>query len=299
MRAAFDIDGTVAFGETGSRTPVQEHVFRRVGVQAMDLFFKSVLTTAGALLVLAAAQRFGPRVAGLIAALPLVTAPALVWLAHDQGTAFAVGAAVSSVAACAMLAIFALIFSIASRYANVGVALAAGCLGAAVMTYPTLAASVSLVRAIALAMIFCGVVRFALPAPRSSVARRPASPRGSIGVALTVGTFTALLATIAPALGVTVTGLLSSLPLIGATAAILEHAHGGHQASTQFLSGYVTGLFGKAAFGVVFSLLAPPLGSVFAVLLACGAASLLLMMDVRQWSAVSGFVLAPSARRLD
>ncbi len=73
---------------------------------------------------------------------------------------------------------------------------------------------------------------------------------------------------------------MSSLPLTGATAAVLEHARGGHHASTQFLRGYVTGLFAKAAFGVVFALLAPPLGSALAVLLACGAVSLLSMINV-------------------
>ncbi|MEO8922140.1 MAG: hypothetical protein ABI330_04840 [Caldimonas sp.] len=82
----------------------------------------------------------------------------------------------------------------------------AGCPGAAVVTFPTLAASVSLSRSFAMAIVVCALVRFALPAPRSSVARHQASPRGSTGVAVTVGTFTALLATFRSAVGDFVTG---------------------------------------------------------------------------------------------
>ena len=109
----------------------------------MDWSSKFFITAVGALLVLLVAQRFGQRVAGLVAALPLVTAPALVWLAHDHGIAFAVGAAVGSVGACAMLAVFALAFSIASRRGS-AVALLAGGAAAALVTLPVLAVSGSL-----------------------------------------------------------------------------------------------------------------------------------------------------------
>ncbi len=259
----------------------------------MDWVFRSVLTSAAVLLVLTAAKHFGPRVAGLVAALPLVTAPALVWLAHEQGTAFAVGAAVSSVAACAMLAVFASAFAIVARVAGAGLALAAGGLAAAAMTLPTLAAGVGLGRALAFALIFCVVAHLAMPARCAVAVRCPASPLGSTGVAVMVGIFTALLATVGPALGDTATGVLSSLPLIGGAAAIREHAHGGHRASSQFLRGYVAGLFGKAAFGAAFALLAPALGSELAVVLACVAASLVSLVNVCRWNAVSALGRCP------
>jgi len=250
----------------------------------MDWVLKSALTAAAVMLVLTAAQRFGARVAGLVAALPLVTAPALAWSAHERGTAFAIGAAISSVAACAMLAVFALGFSIASRRRGGAVAVIAGTIAAALMALPVLAASESLSESLALALLCCAMVCCALPRSAGVAASRPSPAPNAAWVAGAVGLATALLAATGPSLGHVVTGLLSSLPLIGATAAVLEHARGGHRASTQFLRGYVVGLFSKAAFGAAFALTAPHVGSTAGLVLACGSVALMSMIERCGWS---------------
>ncbi|MET0208206.1 MAG: hypothetical protein ABW220_04145, partial [Burkholderiaceae bacterium] len=145
------------------------------------------MTTLGVLLVLGAADRCGPRIAGMTAALPLVTAPTLAWLAHEQGVDFAVGASIGSVAACAMLALFALAYALAARRWCSAVALLAGGAAIAVMTVPTVAASTSLAHALALALVACALVRSAMPRSAAVVAARPRWPQGRLWVALTVG----------------------------------------------------------------------------------------------------------------
>ncbi|MFN9185151.1 MAG: DUF3147 family protein, partial [Betaproteobacteria bacterium] len=73
----------------------------------MDWAYKAVLTATTVALLLAVAQLFGRRLAGILAGLPTVTGPALVWLALDHGTDFAVEAALGSVAASALCGLFA------------------------------------------------------------------------------------------------------------------------------------------------------------------------------------------------
>jgi hypothetical protein len=107
------------------------------------------------------------------------------------------------------------------------------------------------------------------------------SHRSLATIAIAAGALTALAATLGPALGSFATGLLASLPLISGAAAMVEHANGGHRAAAQFLRGYLWGLFGKAAFGAVFALLAVPLGAVAALLLAFACACVLSSIGIR------------------
>src|SRR4051812_28516143 len=102
----------------------------------MDLAWKALLTATMVLLVLAAARRAGPRLAGAVAALPTITAPTLAWLAHEHGAASAVDAAVASVAACAMLALFALAYARAAKHVGRTSALTCGVVAGTAMAVP-------------------------------------------------------------------------------------------------------------------------------------------------------------------
>jgi hypothetical protein len=100
-------------------------------------------------------------------------------------------------------------------------------------------------------------------------------------IAAMAGALTAIATLIGPAMGGFAAGLLSSLPLITGPVAMAEHANGGHRAAAHFLRGYVGGLFGKAAFGAVFVLLAPRTGAMAALSLACACACLLSTVRLR------------------
>ncbi len=246
----------------------------------MDWLMKAALTAASVLLVMVASQRCNPRVAGLIAALPTITAPTLAWLAQEQGLDFAVAAAIGSVAACAMLAVFALIYATVSRRAGIGKALVCGAVGAVAMALPAVVASARLADAVALALGSSALAFGAMGGAGAPTASRRHSRRALGCFALAAGGLSALATTLGPVLGGFATGVLASLPLISGAVAVSEHVAGGAAAATRFLRGYVFGLFGKAAFGAVFALLASRLGAPAALALGCICAG---VMATGQW----------------
>jgi len=247
----------------------------------MDGLFKALLTAGTVWLVMVAARYGGRRVAGLVAALPTITAPTLAWLAHDEGMSFAVSAAIGSVAACAMLAVFALGYARAARYGGCLLALVCGVGGALAMAVPARAASADLGWALVLALGSSALTFVAMPRLGAEAVPQRGRPGSMLLVAASAGGLTALATLIGPAMGGFAAGLLSSLPLITGSVAMAEHAHGGHRASAHFLRGYVGGLFGKAAFGTVFVLLAPHTGALPALSLACACACLLSTVRLR------------------
>lgn len=263
----------------------------------MDWLFKAALTAGVVLLVMVAARRGGRRWAGMVAALPTITAPTLAWLAHEEGMAFAISAAIGSVAACGMLAVFALGYARSARY-GIPVALTCGLGGALAMAFAAEAASAHLADALLLALGCCVIAFAAMPGPGTDLeSRQRRSSLSMWGVAVAAGAFTALAATIGPSMGGFATGLLSSLPLITGSVAIAEHSACGPRAATHFLRGYVLGLFGKAAFGAVFALFAPRVGAVAALALACACAGLMSTIRTRQTPVGVTLRPAPTSRR--
>jgi len=239
----------------------------------MDWLWRALLTAGSVMLVMVIARRGGRRAAGLVAALPTVTAPALSWLALDRGDAFAAEAAVASVAACAMLAAFAVVHARVARHRGVVTTLGCGIVGAAMVAGPVVLASGTLASAIALAVVSCTLALRCLPDLPQRVllpVRTPLFATALVAVGLGLLTTAA-----APVLGSFASGLLASLPLVSGAVAAREHASTGHVGVAHFLRGYVTGLLARASFCATFSLLAVPVGwemaIVAAALLAAGA----------------------------
>jgi hypothetical protein len=55
----------------------------------VDWLYKAALTAAVVAIVLMTVSRFRRRLGGLLAGLPVITAPAPFWLVHEQGADFA------------------------------------------------------------------------------------------------------------------------------------------------------------------------------------------------------------------
>lgn len=243
----------------------------------MDIWWRAVATAVTMAVVVITARRAHRRLAGLVAAFPTVTAPALLWLARDEGPAFASAAAVATVASCVMQAGFSLAYARAVRHGGPAAALACGLVAAAALSPLSLAIGHALAPAACVAFASVAAGRLLMPVAQASRASRapPAVAPGGIGeIALTVAA-SALLSTLAASLGAqwgpVAAGLLASLPVVGGTVAVMEHARHGRGAACDFLRSYTHGLFGRLLFGTVFALALPAWGAVWALALSTTA----------------------------
>jgi hypothetical protein len=244
----------------------------------MDWAYKAALTATTVALLLAVAQLFGRRLAGILAGLPTVTGPALVWLALDMGTDFAVQAALGSVAASALCGLFAVGYERASRrFGPVAAVLVASAVSALplplIAGWSSLSASpLVLLLAVVVVCVLCVVWIPATQPSRVVVATAPR--RLAIELWLTAGVsglVSGITAYAAPQFGPFWAGVLASPPLIAAAVAIHLHLSTHHRADgavARFLRGYAAGLIGRSGFAALFAALLAPAGVVTAALLA-------------------------------
>ena len=237
----------------------------------MDWGYKAMLTMVAVALVLLIAQAVGRRAAGILAGLPIITAPALLWVASEHGTVFAARTAVGSIAACGLMAVFALVYERASRRRGPIITLALSLCAAAAVAAPVAAWAESPLRAIVFAVVSCALVSMLLPAHRASVAPMGRQHGQIVRTAVAAGAVSVTAAVAAGALGPFWTGVLAALPIISGAALVHQHLTASHHDIQRFLRGYVAGLFGKALFAVTFALLIVQVGEIGAVALAIAA----------------------------
>jgi hypothetical protein len=237
----------------------------------VDWFYKAVLTAAVVAAVMMAARLAGRAAAGWLAGLPVITTPALLWLAREQGAGFAAASAVGSLAACSAAALFALAFERVARRRGVVGALAAGLAVLALSAVLLQPLREHPLAALAVAAVASGVTARAM---RRRAARggwvRPLRGEPWLSAAA-AGAIAALVSLLALRLGPYWSGLLATLPIISACALVHLRRAGTEGDVCRFVAGYAPGLFAKALFLFVFALLAPTLGAPVAVVLGLGA----------------------------
>ncbi len=233
----------------------------------MDALTKGVLTAITVAVLLAIARLSGRRIAGLLAGLPTVTGPALVWLALDHGARYATEAAIGSIAACTLCAVFALAYERASRRAGAIAALALATIASVASAPPLHWLGGSLLPALLVAAIVSPAVQAALPKGNDAMQRTRRSGE-VLTTALASGAVTWLVAVCATSVGPFWAGVLASPPLVAAAVVMQQHRTAGHAAVCGFLHAYVGGLLGRAAFGAGFALLIVPAGVTTATIVA-------------------------------
>ena len=207
-----------------------------------------------------AGRRWGPRVAGRLAGLPVVVGPILLVLTLEHGDAFGAQAAVSALAGVAAVLAFTLAYARPCRLAAWPLAwLAAGLgwLGAVGMLSAWApgwtASAVLALGGLALApRLFPPVEAAASPRP---VTNRDLAVRMTMGALLTLA-ITAAAADLGPAWS----GLVTTFPVITTVLAVSSHRGQGPAFTVSLLRGMVTGMAGFAAFCIVLSLTLPAWG---------------------------------------
>jgi hypothetical protein len=207
------------------------------------------------------ARRFGVRVGGIVAGLPVIAGPILLVLALEHGSRFASAAATGVLLGMVGLAAFVLAYDAAARWlawpGALVAAYAAFALAVVAMRPVRVAPLVALliaVGALSLTLVLLprppNVDRIALPYPSWDL------PFRALCTAIAVVTVTA----VATALGPHLSGLITSLPIITAVLAAFTHANRDHDETTRLLRGFTIGFFAYAAFCFVVAVAVRPLG---------------------------------------
>jgi hypothetical protein len=207
------------------------------------------------------AHRFGARIGGVVAGLPVIAGPILLVLALQHGSTFASDAAVGVLLGMVGLAAFVLAYVATARWRSWASAAAAGYAAFALAVVAMRPLSVSAFPAL---IIACGALVLTLgllPRPPRAdgatlVPGRWNLPARAACTAIAVVSVTAL----APALGPHLSGLVTTFPIITAVLAVFTHAQRGRDETIRLLRGFTVGFFSYAAFGVVVATTIRPLG---------------------------------------
>jgi len=195
-----------------------------------------------------AARRWGPAVAGWIVALPLTSGPVLFFVALDHGPAFAADAAVGTTLGLAAIVAYALGFVAASRRGPAPAVVAAtAAYVVAGFVLQTVAGWPYLLLAGLVVLAILGTIRVLPPSTGAPPSGRHPSwdlpARMIVGTTLVVG-----LTTIAPLLGPTVSGIVTTFPVYVTVLATFAFLGDGRSAAIGVLRGALIGLPGTVAF---------------------------------------------------
>jgi uncharacterized membrane protein (GlpM family) len=250
---------------------------------------KMVMTAAIVVTASVAAERSGPFIAALIAALPTAAGAAYIILALEHPPAFIAESAVGSLAANAAVAVFALAYAaLAQRH---GIVLS---LGAAMLVWFGGAALLRLVEwtpptALALnAAVFAVTIPLSapyrrVPAPQRTLLRKPYDiPLRAIAVALVV----AVVTTASHWIGPFASGIFAIFPIVMGSFVAIIHPRVGGKAAAAVLSHAQPMLIGLGLAFVGIHYLAEPIGvwwSFVAGLAITVSFSCLLWLARRMW----------------
>lgn len=207
--------------------------------------------TATPLLIAAAtlaARRWGQAVGGWLVGLPLTSGPVILFLALDQGPAFAADATTGSLQGVLAQASFSVAFArfivvltwpVTFLLASAAYVAAALLIHSVVLSMPVL---------LLLSFVSLTLALVSIPAGDATRPRAIAPPRWDLPARMIVATGLVLgITQAAPALGPVLSGLVTTFPVIATTLAVFaSRAHGPDQA-VRALRGLVLGLYAFAA----------------------------------------------------
>jgi hypothetical protein len=234
----------------------------------MLLALKVVLVPGLVAGVTLGARRWGPRIGGWLTALPLVAGPTLLFLAIEQGEAFAARAALSTLVGLIGVAAFGVVYGWASLACGWPLSLLAA--WAAFVVATVLAQTVAWTPLAALAATLAAFVLAArlLPAERGRPAPLvppmwdlPLRMAGTLAVVVTV-------TSVAERLGPALSGAFTPFPVALAVLLVFAHGQEGAPLAIRLLRGFLPAMWGFALFCLVVAVAMVPLGPAPAFVLA-------------------------------
>jgi hypothetical protein len=222
------------------------------------------------------ARRHGPRVGGLVGALPVVAGPILLVYALAHGRSFAAQAAAGTLLGLVSLTAFVVVYARLAGRVAWPLGLLAGWLAFALGTllFSALVIPIGVALALACAGFALGLVL--LPEPDSGSASVEAVPPGWDLPLRAVCALALVLALTAVAgwLGPQLSGLLAPFPIIASVLATFTHTQRGVDETLRLLRGLLSGFAAFALFCFTLALSLPALDVAAAFALASGVAVL-------------------------
>jgi hypothetical protein len=195
------------------------------------------------------ARRFGARVGGLIAGLPVVAGPILLAYALAHGRAFAAGAAAGTLLGLVSLIAFVVVYGRLAGRLPWGASMLAGWLAFAVGTVAFSALSLPVGAALALAAVALVVGLASLPRAGLDPCAHVTPPAWDLPVRAACALALVLtLTAVAGWLGPQLSGLLAPFPIIATVLATFTHAQRGPDELLRLLRGLVSGFGAFALF---------------------------------------------------
>lgn len=200
-----------------------------------------------------AGRRWGPLASGWLAGLPWTSGPVALFLALEQGRAFASHAAQGTLMGLVSVAAFCLAYALAAPRWGWTASMLGGWTAFFVVTLTLNRVSVPLIAAFVGTIGVIAAVLTVLPQGGSLEARQSA-PWWEIPLRMAAATAIVLFITGAAAsLGPALSGLLSPFPIYATVLAVFTHQFEGAGAAVRVLRGVMTGSFTFAAFFAILA----------------------------------------------
>jgi len=209
----------------------------------------AALSAAAVGLLLATLRRAGPRAAGLAAAVPINSLPALFWLFVERGGGYAMHAVLGSLWGTGLTVLLGASFARAALVVHAGWAAAFAWLATAALAIATwqLAALPAVAALLALAAVVVG--RAATPPAPAQDGERRGSGRDATLVAMaTAGAMSLVVTELSRRSAPQFCGIVAAIPVIGVFATCAGYRQGGAPRMLRVLGGYLDGMAAKAAF---------------------------------------------------
>lgn len=207
-------------------------------------------------LITLAGRKWGSGIAGLMGAFPVVAGPIVIFIALEQGPAFATLTSVSAISATACLMLFGIAYSWSCIRLSWPLALLIALSTWLVSAFILATCSLDLEASLVIAIGSLLVTPYLLP--KMKAIAPPKTKLHDLPWRMLVGALLTLsVTTLAIFLGETWSGILAVFPVIGLVLAVFTHNTLGPAHVTQVYRGMVKGFYSFTAFFVTLSLLLP------------------------------------------
>jgi hypothetical protein len=202
-----------------------------------------------------AVRKWGPSIGGLLIGLPLTSGPISVFLALEQGQAFAAQAARGSVLGLVGVAAFCIAYARSSRRWAWLVSAACGLGAYLAATWLISGFPSGLLPSVLLVLAVLGTAVVLIGSPEAGACSTPA-PKWDMPLRMIVATAMLLFITGgAAALGPKWSGLLSPFPIFSFVMVVFIHRQGNAVGVQPLLRGVIIGVFSYAAFFIIVGVL--------------------------------------------